>query len=418
MKKHITFLAVSLLFLCSCKNDDIQAQMQDNTEASIVWTSEETGETLESSTAIDKQNNVYVATTEGTLSYGPSGALRWSQNGAISIDGTIISLSPDNQFAYIAGNSIHKVTTSDGSLVWSKSFANETFGTVVAISSDGNTIYVGAGDGFTNLSNNFYALHAHDGSIKWTYVETSQPQQEDGGDLRGHLGGAIIGDSGIIYVTNQHGYVVSLTDDGDRFTENWKFNLQAEARMPASISGDYIYQSSNSGLVHKIDIRTGIEVTSNNYPALGNIGEVFTPIVFSNDGSTFYVNAEDNNLYAVHTETGTQKWAFPFEEWGSDPIVRNDGVILVMGQLKSAGRVCAIKDNESFAVLLWTSDKIVETLHLNETNVNIASDGTIYVHAGDQPPLRLYALKGNGMGLSDSSPWPKLMGNIHNNGHR
>ncbi|NQX81967.1 MAG: PQQ-like beta-propeller repeat protein, partial [Flavobacteriaceae bacterium] len=378
----------------------------------------EMGETLESSTAIDNSNNVYIATSDGTYSYKFDGSLRWHQDTAISIDGTIISLSPDNNFAYIGGVSIYKVKTSDGSLVWKKTFGNETFGTVITISSDGNTLYVGAGDGFTNLSDNFYALNANDGSIKWTYVESSVSQQENEEYTRGHLGGAIIDNNGVIYLTNQHGYLVSLTDEGDSSTVNWKFNLQTEARMPASISGDFIYQSSNSGLVHKIHKLTGVEVTSDNYPALGNIGEVFTPVVFSNDGNTFYINAEDRNLYAIDTKTGSKKWSFLFEEWGSDPIIRNDGVIIVMGQLNSAGRVCAIKDNGSSASLLWSSDKIVKRLPLNETNVNIAKDGTIYVHAGDQSPLIIYALKGNGMGLSDSSPWPKLMGNIQNNGYR
>ena len=89
-----------------------------------------------------------------------------------------------------------------------------------------------------------------------------------------------------------------------------------------------------------------------------------------------------------------------------------------MCQLDDGGRVCAIEDNDNSASLLWSSDKLVDRLPLNETNINIAKNVTIYVHAGDQSPLIIYALKGNGMGLSHSSPWPKLMGGIQNNGNR
>jgi outer membrane protein assembly factor BamB len=439
MKKLIPLLTICALIFVACKKDKIEDTVVDTPietpvvteevediitdidytkEAEIIWRSEETGETLESSTAIDNDNNVYVASTEGTFSFNSSGVLRWKQEIATSIDGTIISLSPDNQFAYIPGKSIHKINTIDGSLVWTKDFPNETFGNVIAISTDGNTLYVGAGDGFTNRSDNFYALNTNDGSTKWTYIETETPQQEDDGDLRGHLGGAIVDTDGTIYLTNQHGYLVSLTDNGNNYTKNWKYNLKAEARMPASIAGDFIYQSSNSGLVHKINKSTGVEITSNSFPALGSIGEVFTPIVFSNDGSTFYVNAEDSYLYAVSTSTGVKKWSFAFEEWGSDPFIRADGAIILMGQIDNAGRVCAIKDNENSASLMWKSEKITHTLPLNETNVNIADDGTIYVHAGDQEPFVIYALKGNGMGISTSSPWPKLMGSIQNNGNK
>jgi len=176
----------------------------------------------------------------------------------------------------------------------------------------------------------------------------------------------------------------------------------------------YIYVASNTGKVHKVDVLTGIEVTTGNWPALGNVGEVFVSMCFGPDG-TLYVNAEDYKLHALNSD-GSEKWAYKFDRWGSDPLVRSDGMIIVMGQVNGAGRVCALRDNGTCASLVWTSLRILDNLTLNETNVNIAPDGTIFVHSGDQPPLGLFAVKGNGSGLNILSPWPKYMGNIRNNG--
>ena len=59
----------------------------------------------------------------------------------------------------------------------------------------------------------------------------------------------------------------------------------------------------------------------------------------------------------------------------------------------------------------------IVTTFLNEMNVNITPNVIIY-HFGKSSPFKIYAIKGNGLGLSTSSPWPKFMGNIQNNGHR
>ncbi len=399
-------------------NDGGNTNTGEATEADVIWQSSAIGASLEASPAVDASNNVYIVTDQGTYSFDSTGQSRWTESSATGLDGSIVSISPDNNFVYVPGESISKLSTSDGSVVWSVQIGSEIFGTVIAIAPNGETVYVGAGDGFDFQSNNFYALNADNGDIKWTYVETSTPQQEDNADLRGHLGGAILDADGNIYISNQHGYLVSLTDGGDSATLNWKFPLGAEPRMPASIAGDYIYQTSNSGVVHKINKATGVEVTSGQYPALGNVGEVFTPIAFSNDGSTFYVNAEDMYLYALDTETGSVNWRYRFDDWGSDPLVRQDGAIIVMCEIEGSARVCAISDDGTSGSLLWRSETILSSLPFNETSVNIANDGTIYVHAGDEGPLVLSALRGNGSGISSSAPWPKFMGSMQNNGSK
>jgi hypothetical protein len=38
-----------------------------------------------------------------------------------------------------------------------------------------------------------------------------------------------------------------------------------------------------------------------------------------------------------------------------------------------------------------------------------------YVHSSDQSPLGPFVIKGSGLGLGKTSPWPKYIGNIQNN---
>ena len=406
---------VCITFLVSCRSDDdLYPKPVVEDEGSILWQTEALGENLEATPAVDENGNVYMLADGVMFSYTESGALRWSTE-VTGGDANVASLSPDNQVVYTPGvDGIYAVDATTGAIIWKRTDIIEAeFYTVTAVSPDGSRIYLGAG-GDPGHSNNFYALNAVDGSIAWVYEET---ESVDG--LSGYMGGAIMGENGAIYVTNQQGFLISLTDNGDSFIQNWKFNLGAEARQPAALAGNgYILQTSNTGVIHKIDLATGVEITTESWPALGGVGEVFTSIVLSPDGRTFYVNAEDHNLYALDIITGAVKWFYTFEEWGSDPLIREDGVIIVMGQINGAARVCALQDNGESATLLWSSPKIFAHLTLNESNVNISPNGTIYIHAGDQHPLSLFAVKGNGLGLSSSSPWPKTMGNMQNNGNR
>ena len=83
-----------------------------------------------------------------------------------------------------------------------------------------------------------------------------------------------------------------------------------------------------------------------------------------------------------------------------------------------AARVVCVRDEGNKGVIEWASEPVADSLALNESNVNIGPDGTIYVHSGVYPPVSLFAIKGNGKSLSTLSPWPKYMGNIKNNGNR
>jgi len=381
-------------------------------EGDILW-QRSVGENLEATPAIDNEGNVYVAASGKVHSYAPDGTHRWTRHiGGLIGEGSSPSVSPDQTMVYGPGSrGIYAIDAASGELVWESTGFPVGFFTVTAVSTDSSRLYVGAG-GNDNPSDSFYCINAVDGSVVWEYELTHPPQK---GEWRGFLGGAVIGADGTIYVSSQHGWLVSLTDNGDSYTENWAYSLDLEARQPPTIDKDgYILASSNSGKLYKIDPVTG-KSAGGDWPVdVCAPHEVFAAVALGSDGA-IYVNGEDLRLHAVNPD-GSEKWTLEFETWGSDPLVRDDGDIIVMAQVDGAGRVVCIKDVGTGGTIEWASDPIVRTLNLNETNVNIAPNGTIYVTSGDQAPLALFAVEGNGQGLSKTSPWPKYMGNIQNNG--
>ncbi|MFC1712894.1 PQQ-binding-like beta-propeller repeat protein [Candidatus Poribacteria bacterium] len=385
-------------------------------EGDILW-KHVVGGNLESTPAVDDDGNVYVVTYTGVRSYSPDGIHRWSTTVRAEIgDFNAPSLSQDNSILYGGSDDgVWAIDAATGSLIWENDDYDfpAGFHSVPAVSSDGLRIYMGCG-AERDEANAFYAINTADGSIAWEYRLTYPPR-----GFSGFIGGAIFdpNDSRIIYLTSQHGYLVSLTDNGDSYIENWVVNIGAEMRMPPAIDANgYIYVGdSRTGRVHKFDPRTST-MQGGKWPVHVGANEVFTSIAIGTDG-TIYVNSEDKRLWAINPD-GTVKWNnLIFEAWGSDPLIRDDGKIIVAIQLNGAARVAAIRDDGNQAVIEWTSDRIAKTLRLNETNVNLAPDGTIYITSGDQEPEALFAIEGNGRGLSTTSAWPKYMGNIQNNGH-
>jgi outer membrane protein assembly factor BamB len=377
----------------------------------VLWQRDELGENLEASPAIDHEGNIYTVGGATLYAFTPSGSLRWSTR---TTGGDSNSPSVAGDRVFVCGvDGVFAVDIADGSVVWHQDdFGGVAFHTVPAISTSRGRVYLGTGTEF-EPSHDFFALEADTGEIAWRFV-LDAPRAEG---IAGFLGGTVIAEDGTLFVSSQHGLLVALQDEGDHATELWRFDLEAEARQPASIADERtLFMSSNAGVVHKIDARTGEEITERNWPALGEIGEVFAPLVLASDGSV-YVTSEDRRLRALDAD-GVERWSLAFEDWTSDPLLREDGTLLVMCQLDGAGRVCGIEDRGDEGVVAWTSSPIVERLSFNETNLNIGPDGTIYVHSGDQRPLGLFAVGGNGSSLNTRSPWPKYMGNVGNSGVR
>jgi outer membrane protein assembly factor BamB len=317
---------------------------------------------------------------------------------------------------------VFALDTDTGKIIWKNSDFEVGFHSVPAVSKDGKRIYYGEG-AEEDEGDSFYCIDASNGSVIWEYIMAYPPR-----GYRGYIGGAIIAPDGTLYIASQHGWLISLTDNGESYTENWAYDNGAEMRMPPAMDAEgylYVGSSDGSGYVSKVDSRTG-KSAGGNWPVLvwtpgGDAEkEVFANIAVASDG-TVYVNSEDYQLWAL-TPEGEKKWTIRFEQWGSDPLIRDDGRIIVASELQGAARVACIRDDGGAGVVEWTSGPIAKTLWTNETNVNVAPDGTIFITSGehrppeDLGPALLFAIQGNGQGLSTTAQWPKYMGNTQNDG--
>ena len=390
-------------------------------EGSILWSKTEVEENLEATPAVDDFNNVYVAGGDDMASYDSSGNLRWRttpiENATLGESSSPV-LSSDNLKVYLAADAgVFAFDAQNGDVLWQKTVPLDfptIFATTPTVSTDGSRIYVGAGDNL-HPSDNFYSIDSSTGDIVWTYVLDRAPlQHELGADIEGFLGGAIIHPNGSIIIASQHGYLISLTDNGANYSEDWVFSVGMEMRQAPSVDSEgYIIQASNRSRVEKIDPSTGLSV-GGNWPVILDTGEIFTSIAISSDG-TLYTNTESGQLYAINAN-GEVQWNLLMKSWSSDPVIRDDGNIFLVADMTDSGtkgHVVCIRDDGTTATIIWATPIIPQT-PLNETNINLAPDGTIYVTGGEEGVL--YALKGNGQGLSASSPWPKSMHNIQNNG--
>ncbi len=405
----------AILSLSACSDNGKPGGLSKSSEGEIIWQSESIGGNLESAPAIDDEGNVYVIGGGSVYSFERKGNKRWNTF-VDAVDFNAPSVSPDNKTVYCGGSDgLYALDAASGTIRWKSGGFPAGFHSVPAVSPDNSCIYIGIG-AERDEGDNFYCFDAEDGNVTWEY---NMPHEAYG--FHGYIGGAIVDGAGIIYLSSQHGWLISLKDNGNSCSENWACNIGAEMRMPPSMdAAGFLYVGdSEKGQIHKVDSKTGIE-EKGNWPVSVNtksndIGEVFANIAIAEDG-TVYANSEDQRLWAINPD-GTVKWNnLLFESWGSDPLIRDDGKLIVASQIDSAARVTCIRDDGKKGVIEWTSEPVTTTLFLNETNVNIADDGTIYVHSGDRGTLSILALRGNGNGLSKSAQWPKYMSNIKNNG--
>ena len=297
MKTKVALLLL-IIFLLSITASGAVAK-----EGDILW-QHPVGENLESTPAVDRAGNVYVAAGGAVHSYAADGTRRWiNRIGGQIGEFSAPAVSPDGKVVYGGGTQgVYAIDAATGETIWEKGGFPVGFHSVPAVSRDGSRLYFGLG-AERDEGDSFYSFDTTDGSVKWEY---KMPHRAQG--FHGYLGGAIVGTDGTVYVASQHGWLVALTDDGDHFTERWAYDVRAEMRMPPAIDAQgylYVGSSDAGGYVHKVDSRTG-KSAGGNWPVKTTAGEVFANIAIAKDG-TVYVNSEDRRLWAFHPD-GTKKW--------------------------------------------------------------------------------------------------------------
>jgi len=200
----------------------------------------------------------------------------------------------------------------------------------------------------------YYILHRADGSahgqfeLESTLTVRSSPLVLDG----------------VAYVGSEEGVVYAFNVDSG--AEVWRrdINLGGFTSSPAS-DGRHIYLASEAGYVHKIDLKTGLEVRRS--PDLGRI-VYSTPVLYPAESPELLVIGADTSVigassfYALDLETlaVVATYSTDYGVWGS-PVVVHDGTrpLVVAGQGEALSGLGKVSAHDLYSgELVWETDNI------------------------------------------------------------
>jgi eukaryotic-like serine/threonine-protein kinase len=235
---------------------------------------------------------------------------------------------------------IYTVTAEDGSQ------GKYTVIIKAAVPLTESLVFFGSGD------NNFYALNAKTGALKWKYTSTasfaySSPTYKDG----------------VIYVGGIDNYVYAFTASSGQML--WKYEAATTGiESDAVICGNTVYVGTNDDYLHAIHAQTG--TLKWKFQTGSNVSS--SPTIYKN---LVCFGSSDGKMYALDTATGQQVWNFQ-----TGAMINQSGASLVNGTLYVGSR-----DQH-----LYSIDALTGTMNWAfKTNVSMESssptvvDGIVYM---------------------------------------
>lgn len=208
------------------------------------------------------------------------------------------------------------------------------------------------------------------------FITLFQATDEEGEDTGGfYASPLIVGDAVIIGGIDGHLYALSLNEDGDEFTEVWKWPFRTNGKgrefkvneggifATAATDGERVFVGDDEGFLYAVNLADGRAVWD--YEA----GERFWSSPTVADG-VVYIGNMDHSVYALNAATGVLLWRFRDGEGAfvSKPVVVDSTVYI--GAL----------DNTFYAIN--TTDGSLKASYTGDAwfwNDPLYVDGTIYV---------------------------------------
>lgn len=287
--------------------------------------------------------------------------------------------APVNNVVYIGSsdNNFYALDALTGVLKW-KYQGTESFAYSSATYANG-TVYVGGIDSYV------YAFDALTGVVKWRFEAGSTGVESD----------AVVVD-GTVYVGSNDDYLNAI--DANTGLLKWRFLTGANVSASPVISAGVVYFGSSDNNLYALEASTGNlkwsyatgAMINQSGPALAN-------------GSLF-VGSRDGYLYSINPVNGTLNWRFSsagisFEQ--SSPTVVN-GIVYIgawyqIGNFTRAGSLYAV--NAATGQLVW------ETLqNTGFSSSPVVADGHLFITADDGNIHALDALTGASLWQKAISP--------------
>jgi outer membrane protein assembly factor BamB len=162
----------------------------------------------------------------------------------------------------------------------------------------GDTVYVGSGDG------NIYALDAASGSLRWKFRTGNVV----------HASPAVA--NGTVYIGSWDSFFYAL--DAKSGKERWRFKTgedhdianQVGIQASATVADGVVYFGCRDSNLYALDAATGAKKW-----AFSNKGSwvISTPIAM--DGTLYFATSDSGLFHAVDAKTGTLKYSLSFRHW-------------------------------------------------------------------------------------------------------
>jgi len=211
----------------------------------------------------------------------------WVDSSPTVVDGTVYFGSDDNN--------LYAVNTEDGEEVWS--FETGDLVDSSPAVKDG-TVYVGSRD------NNLYAVNASDGTEVWSF--------ETGNDV---FSSPAVAD-GTVYVGSEDNNLYAL--DAEDGSGVWRFGTGDSVWSSPTVVDGTVYFGSDDFNFYALDAEDEREVWSFwtgsgtfSSPTVVNVSEgTLDGSSARSANGTVYAGSEDNSLYALDAEDGSEVWSF------------------------------------------------------------------------------------------------------------
>ena len=214
---------------------------------------------------------------------------------------------------------------------------------------------------------------------KWVYNDPQYSFNENN---------IVIGDSGILYIAEDGGRLIALSDGGNAGYVLWDFPTgQVNLVSPACGRDQTLYLVTNNLLTKLIEVDTinPNDIWNVNLTPLTN---PFPPLVSYNStgDATIYVSGQNGHIYAVSDEgvSATYKWVFILPVGAMFIALSNDGSVLYAS---NANVLYSI--DTSTGLLKWS--RTIGGVPFSTPSVG--ADGTIYIYGVG---TTLYAITDNG----------------------
>ncbi len=402
--QYVVLFFVCLLLTLSCKKNSPEAVKDSSREMTSFNLKKADGTSFASGevTVNFQEKNIYVTVPFNT-----------SLNGLIPvINFKGSSVTPASEAAQNFNQPVtYTITAEDGSSV-------NYVVTVALAAAPPALVYMGASD------NNFYALDAVTGNLKWKYTGTASFAYSSANYANGtiYVGGidnylyafeALTGvvkwkkllsstgiesdavfDNGTVYVGTNDDYLYAL--DANTGDTKWRYLTGGNVSASPAILNDVVYFGSSDSKLYALYKATGLLKWSFQTGAMINQSG---PAIAN---GTVYVGSRDNYLYAVNANTGTQVWRYASNGVSmeqSSPTVANN-IVYIGGWYNSPGNNLK---GSLYAVNALTGQLIWEKLQNTAFSSSpCVASGNVYITGDD---LKIHALNA----ASGTAIWEKLI---------